>query len=140
MAKNKTTQNEQSVEAFLNGIVDEKNRAESIAVVELMKQATGMEPKMWGSSIIGFGSYHYKYASGREGDNMVVGFSPRSQALTFYNMNVIEPDEELRAKLGKHTFGKGCLYIKKLADVDVPTFKQVIEQSVKHIQAEYGKK
>ena len=133
-----TKETDHSVIEFIEN-ANPKRRDDAYRLLDIFTETSGYPAKMWGPSIIGFGEYHYKYASGREGDNMVVGFSPRSQALTFYNMNVIEPDEELRAKLGKHTFGKGCLYIKKLADVDLPTFKQVIERSVKHIQAEYGK-
>jgi hypothetical protein len=89
---------------------------------------------MWGSSIIGFGSYRYKYESGREGDTMIAGFSPRKQNLTIYNMGSFEEDDDLLKKLGKHTVGKGCLYIKRLSDVDVPTLKTLIEESVKHVK------
>jgi hypothetical protein len=132
MADNKTTPNDQIVEQFLNGIEDERKRKDSFAILELMKQVTGLEPKMWGSSIVGFGSYHYKYASGREGDAILAGFSPRKQNLTIYNMSGFEHVDDLLSKLGKHTTGKGCLYVKRLDDVDLPTLKRLMEESFKH--------
>jgi len=132
--ENKTVASEQSVEQFLNGLEDEQQRKDSFAMLELMKQVTGFEPKMWGSAIVGFGSHHYVYESGREGDTIVAGFSPRKANLTIYNMGILEPNEDLRKKLGKHTMGKGCLYIKRLEDVDVPVLKNVLELSFKHIQ------
>ena len=134
MPENKTTPNDQSVEQFLNAIEDERKRKDSFTIVELMKQITGMEPKMWGSSIIGFGSYHYKYASGREGDSVLAGFSPRKQNLTIYNMGGFEQSGDLLKKLGKHTTGKGCLYIKRLDDIDLPTLKSLIEESVNNVK------
>ena|SRR5687768_11481284 len=134
MAENKTTPNDQSVEQFLNAIEDERKRKDSFTIVELMKQITGMEPTMWGSSIIGFGSYHYKYESGREGDSVLAGFSPRKQNLTIYNMGGFEQSDDLLKKLGKHTTGKGCLYIKRLDDIDLPTLKRLIEESVKNVK------
>lgn len=132
MADNKTTPNEQNVEQFLNAIEDERKRKDSFAILELMKQITGLEPKMWGSSIVGFGSYHYKYESGREGDAILAGFSPRKQNLTLYHMGGFEQLGDLLSKLGKHTTGKGCLYIKRLDDIDLPTLKALIEESFKH--------
>ncbi len=134
MAQNKTTANDQSVEQFLNTVEDEQKRKDSFRLLELMKQVTGMEPQMWGSSIVGFGSYHYKYDSGREGDTMIAGFSPRKQALTIYSMGCIQTDDERFKKLGKHTTGKGCLYIKRLDDVDLPTLKSLIDASFKRTQ------
>ena len=133
MAGNKTTPNDQDVEQFLNSITDERKRKDSFTILELMKQVTGMPPKMWGSSIVGFGSYHYKYESGREGDMIIAGFSPRKENLTIYNMGSVV-DDDLLKKLGKHTTGKGCLYIKRLDDVDLPTLKSLIEASFKHRQ------
>lgn len=130
MAGNKTTANDQSVEEFLNAIADEQKRKDSFTVVELLKEASGMEPKMWGSSIVGVGSYHYRYESGREGDTMLAGFSPRKQNLTFYNVGGFEQFSDLLSQLGKHSLGKGCLYIKRLNDVDLPTLKKLIEASV----------
>jgi Domain of unknown function (DU1801) len=134
MAENKTTPNDQDVEQFLNSIDDERKRKDSFTILELMKQVTGLEPTMWGSSIVGFGSYHYKYASGRQGDMILAGFSPRKQNLTLYNMGGFERYDDLLKKLGKHTTGKGCLYIKRLDDVDLPTLKSLIEESFKHVK------
>jgi hypothetical protein len=133
MAELKTKPNDQSVEAFLNGIADDKKRQDSFTVLEIMKQATQAEPKMWGSSIIGFGSYHYKYASGQEADWFLTGFSPRKQNLTLYIMAGFEQYDELLKKLGKHKIGKACLYIKRIDDVDLPTLKNLIQQSVNHM-------
>ncbi len=134
MAENKTTPNDQDVEQFLNSVDDERKRKDSFTILELMKQVTGREPRMWGSSIVGFGSYHYTYESGREGDMPLAGFSPRKQNLTLYNMGGFERYDDLLKKLGKHTTGKGCLYIKRLDDVDLPTLKSLIEESVKHVK------
>ena len=134
MAENKTTPNDQDVEQFLNSVEDERKRKDSFMILELMKQVTGIEPRMWGSSIVGFGSYHYKYESGREGDMILAGFSPRKQNLTLYNMGGFERYDDLLKKLGKHTTGKGCLYIKRLDDVDLPTLKSLIEESFKHVK------
>ncbi|GCE28241.1 hypothetical protein KDA_37250 [Dictyobacter alpinus] len=134
MAENKTTPNDQDVEQFLNSISDEQKRKDSFTLLELIKQVTGMEPRMWGSSIVGFGSYHYKYESGREGDTILAGFSPRKQNLTLYNMGSVEPSHDLLKQLGKHTRGGGCLYIKRLDDVDLPTLKRLIEESVEHVK------
>lgn len=133
MAELKTKPNEQSVEAFLNDVEDEKKRQDCFTILEMMKQITKAEPKMWGSSIVGFGSYHYKYKSGREGDWFVAGFSPRKQNLTLYIMAGVNKYDELLSKLGKFTTGKGCLYIKKLEDVDLPTLKELIKQSVTYL-------
>jgi hypothetical protein len=129
MTENKTIPTDQSVDDFLNALDDAQKRKDSFALLDLMREVTGMEAKMWGSSIVGFGSYHYRYASGREGDTMLVGFSPRKQNLTIYNMGSIDPDDERFKELGKHTTGKGCLYIKRLDDVDLPTLKALIEAS-----------
>lgn len=134
MATNKTVPNDQSVEQFLNAVADERKRKDSFTILELMKQVTGLEPKMWGSSIVGFGSYHYKYESGREGDMIIAGFSPRKQNLTIYNMGGLEQYEDLLKKLGKHTVGGGCLYIKRLDDIDLPTLKSLIEVSVENVK------
>src|ERR1700730_7548934 len=107
MAENKTTPNDQNVEQFLNAVADERKRKDSFTILELMQQVTGMEPKMWGSSIVGFGSYHYTYASGRQGDMMLAGFSPRKQNLTLYNMGDFERRDDLLKQLGKYTTGGG---------------------------------
>jgi len=134
MAENKTVPTDQSVEDFLSGVADEQKRKDSFALVDLMREITRLEPRMWGSSIVGFGSYHYKYASGREGDTMLAGFSPRKQNLALYNMGGVDPNDALLKKLGKHTTGKGCLYIRRLDDVDLPTLKRLLEASVKRVQ------
>lgn len=130
MAENKTKQNEQSVEEFLNRIPDAKKRQDSFAILEIMKKVTGMEPKMWGDAIVGFGSYHYKYASGREGDSPLTGFSPRKQNLTVYmEAGFDQQYGNLLSKLGKHTTSQSCLYIKKLEDVDTDVLSELVKQS-----------
>lgn len=138
MAELKTKLNEASVEAFLAKIEDEKKRQDAQAINALMQQVTGYEAKMWGDSIIGYGTYHYKYASGREGDWMLAGFSPRKQNLTLYIMSGFEDYDALLAKLGKHTTGKACLYIKKLEDVDLNVLRELVKQSVAHMVKQSG--
>jgi hypothetical protein len=133
MAELKTKRNKGDVEAFLNSVPDEKKRKDSFAILELMKEVTGAKPEMWGTSIIGFGSYHYKYASGREGDWMLVGFSPRAQNLTLYIMSGFDEYDGLLRKLGKHSIGKSCLYIKKMEDVDETVLKELVRKSVEHM-------
>ncbi|MHB8777663.1 MAG: DUF1801 domain-containing protein [Anaerolineales bacterium] len=133
MAELKTKVNDASVSAFLNNIEDEEKRADSFEILKIMKQVTRKEPKMWGASIIGFGDIHYKYESGREGDWFITGFSPRKQNLTLYVMGSYNPHTELLKKLGKHKTGVGCLYIKKLKDVDAKVLKELIEKSVKAV-------
>jgi len=133
MAELKTKINDADVEAFLNGIEDEKRRKDCFAVLELMKKITKAEPKMWGASIVGFGNYHYKYQSGREGDWFVSGFSPRKQNLTFYIMSGFSRYDELLAKLGKHKTGKSCLHINKLEDVDLDVLADMIEISARNV-------
>lgn len=131
MAELKTKVNEQSVTKFLNSIADKQRRQECLTVLEMMKKATKTEPKMWGSSIVGFGKYHYVYASGREGDWFLTGFSPRKQSLTLYIMGGLSAHEALLQKLGKHKTGKGCLYVNKLEDLDLPTLRKLIVEGVK---------
>lgn len=134
MAKNaelKTKQNEASVADFIHAIQDETVRKDCFEITKLMQQVTKAEPKMWGASIIGFGSYHYKGASGREGDWMLVGFSPRKQNLTLYIMSGFDRYDDLMKKLGKYSTGKSCLYIKRLADVDKKVLKELVSESVK---------
>ena len=130
MAQNKTRPTDESVVAFLEGVADEKKRQDSFEVLALMREVTGMEPRMWGGSIVGFGTYHYKYATGREGDMPLTGFSPRKQSLTLYIMSGFSLYDDLLGKLGKFKTGKSCLYIKRLADVDLDTLRQLIAQSV----------
>mgnify|MGYP001244575010 CR=1 FL=1 len=133
MAELKTKPTDQSVEEFLNNIPDEKRRQECRTVAQLMQAATGAEPKMWGSSIVGFGSYHYRYASGRKGDWFLTGFSPRKQNLTLYIMPGFEHYDELMQKLGKYKTGKSCLYVKKLADIDLKMLETLINESIEHM-------
>ena len=135
MAGNKTKPTELSVAAFIDAVTDPTKRADAKALVKLMQDATGEEPKMWGPSIIGFGSYHYRYDSGREGDMPLIGFSPRKTATVLYNMIGSSASQALLAKLGKHTTGKGCLYIKKLADVDQEVLKDMLVKSVNATRA-----
>jgi hypothetical protein len=130
MSDLKTKPTDESVERFLEGLPDEKQRQDCLSIVELMREATKAEPKMWGSSIVGFGSSHYQYASGRSGDWFVAGFSPRKQNLTLYLASGFEAYDALLNKLGKHKTGKSCLYIKRLADIDLAVLKQLIKQSV----------
>jgi len=134
MAELKTKINNASVEKFLNSVEDQEKRELSYKILELMKNITLEEPKMWGTSIIGFGSYHYKYKSGQEGDWMLVGFSPRKQAVTLYIMSGFSKYDKLMDKLGKYKTGKSCLYIKKEEDIDFKVLKELIVQSFKYIR------
>ena len=130
----KTKVNDASVTKFIEGVADEQKRNESFEILKLMKQVTKEEPKMWGASIIGFGSYHYKGASGREGDWMLTGFSPRKQALTVYLNHGFDAHKDLLKKLGKYKTGMGCLYINKLDDVDRKVLKELVTASVKRMK------
>jgi hypothetical protein len=133
MAELKTQVTKASIEKFLDGIKDEKKRQDCYQLLKIMKKATRAEPKMWGTSIVGFGDYHYVYASGREGDWFLTGFSPRAQNLTLYMMGGF--DGEILKKLGKYKTGKGCLYINKLEDVDTKVLNELITKSVKKTKA-----
>jgi hypothetical protein len=128
------------VEGFLKGIKDETKRDDAFQILEMMKKVTKTEPKMWGTSIIGFGDYHYKYESGREGDYFLTGFSPRKQNLTLYILGGFDEHGELLDKLGKYTLGKGCLYIKNLEDVDPKVLKELVARSVKKMAKTYAKR
>ncbi len=139
MAELKTKVSDQSVDEFLDGLDDENRRQDCRTVLDLMRQVTATEPKMWGSSIVGFGSYHYKYESGREGEWFLTGFSPRKQALTLYIMSGFKRYELLLRKLGKHKRGKSCLYVKRIEDIDLATLTELIEQSVQHLSGSSGK-
>lgn len=140
MATNKTTETKESVTDFINAIKDEAKRKDAFALVQLLKQQTGLAPKMWGPSIVGFGSYHYKYDSGREGDSPLVGFAPRATALTLYLSGSFEGREALLQKLGTHKTEKGCLYIKKLEDVDTAVLQEMIARHIRHIKNLYPEK
>lgn len=135
MAELKTKVNDASVEDFLNAIEDEQKRADCYAISKMMQQATRAKPKMWGNSIVGFGAYHYVYASGRGGDWPLVALSPRKGNITVYIMAGFDQYDDLMKKLGKHKTGKSCLYIKSLADVDKGVLKDLIRQSVAHMKA-----
>ncbi|KXK14678.1 MAG: hypothetical protein UZ14_CFX002001103 [Chloroflexi bacterium OLB14] len=136
MAKNdlKTKVNDASVEKFLNAVKDEETRSDCYEILKMMKQVTKEEPKMWGPSIVGFGSYHYKGKGGREGDWMLTGFSPRKQNLTLYLMGGFDESKDLLKKLGKYKTSVGCLYIKKLEDVDKKVLKELVTASVKRMK------
>ena len=140
MAENKTKQTKASVDKFISAIKDENIRKDCYTIIKIMKSVTKEEPKMWGPSIIGFGTYHYKYASGREGDMCIVGFSPRKQNLTIYLVVGFEKQKALLAKLGKYKTSKVCLYIKSLKDVDVKILKEMIANSVKEMKKMYPNK
>ena len=126
--------------AFLNAIDDKRKKADAKKVATMMREATGCRAKMWGTSIVGFGEYHYKYASGREGDWALIGFSPRKQNLAVYIMPGFEPFGSLMNKLGKYKTGKSCLYLKTLDDVDVSVLEKLIKQSVKLMRKRYNVK
>ena len=138
MAENKTSPNDQSVEQFLDAVANTQRREDSFTVLNIMREVTGLEARMWGSSIVGFGSYHYRYESGREGDMILSGFSPRKQSLVIYSMGSIDEDDELFRRLGKHTMGKGCLYIKRLGDIDLPALRSLIGESFKRAKEKAG--
>ena len=132
MSKLKTQPNKASVKQFINSIEDPIKKADSQKLIEIMKEITGAKPVMWGSSIVGFGSYHYRYASGREGDWFKTGFSPRKQALTLYIMGGFKDKSEL-ANLGKHSTGKGCLYIKRLSDIAFDVLEKFLTNAVSRL-------
>jgi hypothetical protein len=133
MAEPKTKVNKASVSAFLNAIPDKQVREDCQAIAEIMQAATKAKPQMWGGNLVGFGSYHYVYASGREGDWPLTAFSPRKQNITLYIMAGFDQYDDLLARLGKHACGKSCLYIKRLSDVHVPTLKKLVNASVRHM-------
>lgn len=139
-AENKTKVTKQSVTAFLNAIEDRQKRADAKKVAAIMRKVTGSRAKMWGSSIVGYGEYHYKYESGREGDSMITGFSPRKQALSIYIMAGFSGYQSLMKKLGKHKTGKSCLYVNKLADIDEDVLEQLITKSVQYMRKTYPTK
>ena len=140
MAENKTRPSKASVAQFINAIEDDRRRADAKKVAAMMRKATGKRARLWGPSIVGFGSYHYKYESGREGDMALVGFSPRKQNLAVYIMPGFDPFPALMKKLGKYKTGKTCLYIKKLDDVNEDVLQQLIERSVKEMRKRYDVK
>jgi len=133
-AEPKTKVNDASVTEFLNSVADEQKRNDCFEILKMMQQITKEEPKMWGSSMVGFGSYHYKGKSGREGDWLLIGFSPRKQALTLYLTGGFDTHAALLKKLGKFTTGMGCLYVKTLEDVDKKILKELLQASFKRMK------
>ncbi len=136
-SENKTKIIEASVEDFLNTVADSQRRADCFAVAKMMEKATKSKAKMWGASIVGFGEYHYVYESGREGDWMMVGFSPRKQNLTLYLMGVVAFDDAKLKTLGKFKQGKGCIYINTLEDIDQKVLKELINDSIEYLSKKY---
>ena len=138
MTQRKTSQNEGDVNAFIDAVENPRRRADARQLLDLMQTVTGEPPKMWGPSIVGFGKYHYRYASGREGDSLVVGFSPRKQNLVIYIMPGFSDYGELLGKLGKFRTGRSCLYVNKLDDVDLQLLEQLVRESVEEMKRRYG--
>jgi len=137
MAKNKTVETDASVDAFIEAVENNSRRSDSRDLIVLMQTITGHEPRMWGPSMVGFGSYHYRYASGREGDFFITGFSPRKTALSVYVMPGLERYEKQLARLGPHKTGKSCLYLKNLDTVDRDVLKEIISDSVRVMREKY---
>ncbi len=137
MSGNKTTQNQDDVLEFLASVAHEKRRADGHQILEIMKEITGLEPAMWGKTLIGFDTYHYKYESGREGDSFMLGLSPRKQNLVIYIVNGFRDYADHLARLGKHKSSVSCLYINKLEDVDMDVLTDLMRQSYKDMQAKY---
>ena len=129
MAENKTRKTGASVEEFLASVENKRRREDGLTLLEMMREITGLEAEMWGPSIIGFGDYHYKYESGREGDMCLIGFSPRKQSLSLYIMAGSERFDDLLSRLGKHRKGASCLYVNKLADVDMNVLRDLVRES-----------
>ena len=139
MAENKTKPTKVSVASFIAALPDTNKRADAKVIVGLMQRATGEKPVMWGPTIIGFGKVHYVYESGREGDMPVIGFSPRKAAIVLYVLTGFPGEKALLAKLGPHSTGKVCLYVKKLADLDEKVLKEIIEKAVASTRAKYSR-
>ena len=133
--KNKTTETEISVTDFINSYVDnEQKKEDSFRLIDLLKEWSGFEPKMWGPTIIGFGSYHYKYASGHEGDAPILGFSPRKAAFSLYVYSQTEESKTLLSNLGKFKIGKACIYAKRLSDINLSTLEQLSKISIAYVK------
>ena len=140
MAKTKTAETTANVEEFINSFANtEQKRQDSFELLKIMQDVTGFKPKMWGPSIVGFGSYHYKYESGHEGDAPLVGFSPRKAEFSLYAYSGLKEHEHLLKDLGKFKVGKVCIYFKKLSDINQNELKKLIKESIKYLQAKYGK-
>jgi hypothetical protein len=139
MAELKTKRTEASVTAFLKRVADDTRRQDCLTVLRMMKRVTRAEPKMWGSNIVGFGNYHYEYASGRDGEWFLTGFAPRKRDLTLYIMAGVDRYNSLLAKLGRYKTGRSCLYIKRLADVDLTVLRKLISTSVRRMKQARGR-
>ena len=138
MARTKTTYTGIDVMDFVNSYLDnEQKKADSFRLIELMQEWSGFEPKMWGPTIIGFGNYHYKYASGHEGDAPILGFSPRKAAFSLYVFSATERSENLLAHLGKFKMSKACIYVRKLSDINIPTLQEICIESITYINEHY---
>lgn len=134
MAKNKTTETKISVTDFINSYVDNaEKKADSFRLIELMSEWAGFKPKMWGPTIIGFGSYHYKYASGHEGDSPLIGFSPRKAEFSFYVFSPTEENKHLLNNLGKYKIGKACIYVKKLSDINIVALEKLCKTTIEYL-------
>ena len=138
MAENKTKASDASVDAYLSAIADPGRRSDCEVLTKLMAEVAGQPPKMWGTSIVGFGSYHYKYATGREGDSCLLGFASRKGDISIYGVGTFMGREELLSKLGKHKMGKGCFYISKMTDIDVKVLEQLLKKSVAEAKKQHG--
>lgn len=134
----KTKATDADVEAFLDAVPNERRRQDGFALLKLMEEVTGEEAKMWGPTIVGFGQYHYRYASGHEGDMALAGFSPRKANLAIYITGDFDNSADLFGRLGKHKFGKSCLYVNKLADIDQDVLREMVRRSVEHTKANYS--
>ena len=139
MSENKTVKNSASVEDFLNAVEHATRKKDAFTLLEMMKKITGEPPVMWGDSIVGFGEYHYKYDSGREGDFLMIGFSPRKTSTTLYIMNGFDRYDELLGQLGKHKTGRSCLYITNLKNVDLDVLQTLIKESYNYMNDKYHK-
>jgi hypothetical protein len=140
MAKSKTAENTSSVENYINAVADEKKRADCFSLIEILKKQTGFQPKMWGTSIIGFGSHHYKYESGREGESPNIAFSPRASSIAIYLSGNFKDRDAMLKKFGKHKTDKGCVHVKTLEDIDKDVLLKMIVNHIKHIDELYGSK
>lgn len=137
MAQNKTTENDNNVFSFLSTVEDELKRKDSLELVKIFEESSSFKAKMWGTAIVGFGSYHYKYESGREGDAPLAGFSPRKDSFALYFSSQFQDRAKLLAEFGKHKTGKACVYIKKLSDIDVNILKVMIVNSIEQVKRLY---
>lgn len=138
MSELKTKKNEASVTDFINKVEDERKREDSFKLIEIMERLSGAPAKMWGGSIVGFGEYHYKYKSGREGDWMLVGFSPRKANISIYTMCDVETNKDLLDQLGKYKNGKSCIYVKRLSDINQDILEKLIVESIEQTKEMYG--